>query len=85
MKVSPEDAIWPYVPENQGNAFCPIQFSFAEKEVDLFRLLQKAYVHARYKDVFSITGEEACLLQQRVNLLLEKINDEFGRLVAVQS
>ena len=56
-----------------------------EREVDLFRLLQKAYVHARYKDVFSITGEEACLLQQRVNLLLEKINDEFRRLVAVQA
>ncbi|MDE3185664.1 MAG: HEPN domain-containing protein [Bacteroidota bacterium] len=55
-----------------------------EREIDLFRLLQKAYVHARYKDVFTITGEEACLLQERVKLILEKITNEFKRLVVVQ-
>lgn len=55
-----------------------------EREVDIFLLLKKTYVHARYKDVFTIIAEEAGVLLERVNLVLDKITGEFKRLVVVQ-
>ena len=63
----------------------PFNFHSRKREVHVFRLLQKAYIHARYKDVFTITGEEAGLLQERVKLLLEEITDEFKKLTVLHS
>lgn len=40
-----------------------------EKENNLFQLLQKAYVHARYRDDYMITEKELRLLTERVKKL----------------
>jgi uncharacterized protein len=40
-----------------------------EKEERLFRLLQKAYIHTRYKDDYEITEKELKVIMERVNRL----------------
>ncbi len=42
-----------------------------EKEEKLFRQLQKAYIHSRYKDDYIITEQELMELMERVKKLLE--------------
>ncbi|HEY0677044.1 MAG TPA: HEPN domain-containing protein [Chitinophagaceae bacterium] len=44
-----------------------------EKEERLFRQLQKAYIHSRYKDDYNITGPEIQELADRVTKLLELV------------
>lgn len=47
------------------------------EEVLLFQYLQRAYVHARYKDSFTITSLQTELLFERVASLLQKIYKGF--------
>ncbi len=47
-----------------------------EKEVQLFRLLQKAYIDARYKDDYNIKGEQLEQLSARVRKLLDIAKEE---------
>lgn len=49
-------------------------------EIKLFQILQKAYIHARYKDSFEVTEEEAGILLERIKDLLQKIEEEFDRI-----
>lgn len=53
-----------------------------EIEVAIFSKLQKAYIHGRYKDNFILTEEEVELLMDRVMLLLQKVNEEYKRLIS---
>ena len=50
-----------------------------ESEIRLFQLLQKAYIHARYKDTFEVKEEEAAVLLERIKLLLQKVAEEFEK------
>ena len=43
------------------------------KEENLFQLLQKAYIHTRYKDDYVITGHDAGTLLSRAEQLLEVV------------
>lgn len=52
-----------------------------ESEIRLFQLLQKAYIHARYKDTFEVKEEEAAVLLERIKLLLHTAGEEFERIV----
>ncbi|MEO6683510.1 MAG: HEPN domain-containing protein [Ginsengibacter sp.] len=52
-----------------------------DSEIRLFQTLQKAYIHARYKDSFEVCAEDAELLLERIKFLLEKIGEEFERIV----
>lgn len=52
-----------------------------DREIKLFQLLQKAYIHARYKDSFEVKAEDAEVLLDRIKVLLEKIGEEFERIV----
>ncbi len=52
-----------------------------DSEIRLFQLLQKAYIHARYKDTFEVKEEEAAVLLERIKLLLQKISEEFERII----
>ena len=52
-----------------------------ETEIRLFQLLQKAYIHARYKDTFEVKEEEAAVLLERIKLLLHTVGEEFERIV----
>lgn len=52
-----------------------------EREIRLFQLLQKAYIHARYKDTFEVKDEDAALLLERIKLLLHTVGEEFERIV----
>ena len=47
-----------------------------EKELQLFRLLQKAYIGARYKDDYTIKGEQLEQLSARVRRLLDIAKEE---------
>lgn len=51
-----------------------------DSEIRLFQLLQKAYIHARYKDTFELKEEDAAILLERIKLLLHKIAEEFDRI-----
>ncbi len=42
-----------------------------ETEILLFQLLQKAYIHARYKNTFYITEEQSALLIKRAEKILQ--------------
>jgi HEPN domain-containing protein len=44
-----------------------------DKERKLFKLLQKAYIHGRYKDDFVITEKDFLILTDRVQLLLSEV------------
>lgn len=44
-----------------------------EKEEQLFRQLQKAYVHSRYKDDYSVTEHELLTIKERLATLLELV------------
>jgi len=52
-----------------------------ESEIRLFQLLQKPYIHARYKDTFEVKEEDAALLLERIKLLLHTVSKEFERIV----
>ena len=51
-----------------------------DEEIRLFQVLQKAYIHARYKDSFEVYAEDAMMLLERIKGLVEKIGEEFGRI-----
>lgn len=50
-------------------------------ETNLFQLLQKAYIHARYKDSFQVSEQEVEALLERVKQLLQKVTEEFSKIV----
>jgi HEPN domain-containing protein len=52
-----------------------------DTEIRLFQLLQKAYIHARYKDNFEVKEEDAAVLLERTKLLLQKVGEEFERIL----
>lgn len=52
-----------------------------DSEIRLFQLLQKAYIHARYKDTFELNAEDAVALLERIKRLLQKVAEEFERIV----
>ncbi len=65
-----EDSVWIHfklIPRSTNN------------ETSLFQILQKAYIHARYKDSFQISAKEVTPLQERVKLLLQLVSEEFLR------
>jgi HEPN domain-containing protein len=49
-----------------------------EAEQTLFQLLQKAYIHARYKDSFAVSGEQSAVLLERVGAFLEQVPVVYG-------
>lgn len=52
-----------------------------DAEIRLFQLLQKAYIHARYKDTFELKEEEAKILLERVQSLLQTIAEVSAKLM----
>lgn len=52
-----------------------------DSEIRLFQLLQKAYIHARYKDTFELKETDAAILLERIKGLLLRISEEFDRIV----
>lgn len=50
-------------------------------EIRLFQLLQKAYIHARYKDTFELQEEDVVVLLERIELLLQRVGQEFERII----
>jgi HEPN domain-containing protein len=50
-----------------------------DKERKLFKLLQKAYIHGRYKDDFVITEKDFLILIDRVQLLLTAVRNLGGQ------
>lgn len=50
-------------------------------EIRLFQLLQKAYIHARYKDTFELNEEDAEALLERIKLLLQKVEEKSKLLI----
>jgi hypothetical protein len=55
--------------------------SDTQEEIILFQLLQKAYIHARYKDNFTICRQQCEALISRVASVLEILPGEFDQLV----
>jgi len=53
-----------------------------EKEEHLFRQLQKAYIHSRYKDDYVVTAHEVQELMDRVKKLLELAGEICERKIA---
>ncbi|HYC30504.1 MAG TPA: HEPN domain-containing protein [Chitinophagaceae bacterium] len=53
-----------------------------EKEERLFRQLQKAYIHSRYKDDYVVTAQEVQELMDRVKKLLELAGEICERKIA---
>lgn len=54
-----------------------------ENEMELFRQLQKAYIHSRYKEDYQITEEEIFLLAGRVTKLCRLCNPDQEENVSV--
>ncbi|MBO9635812.1 MAG: HEPN domain-containing protein [Chitinophagaceae bacterium] len=54
-----------------------------EEEVELFRLLQKAYIHSRYKEDYNITEDEIFLLAGKVTKLCRLCNPDQEESISV--
>ena len=52
-----------------------------DREVILFKLLQKAYIHARYKNNYVIDKNHVIELLERVQLLLERIKIKYAEII----
>lgn len=55
-----------------GNALFSIFPRATEDDIELFRLLQKAYIHSRYKEDYTITEAQLHTLAERVRKLVNK-------------
>lgn len=58
---------------NQVNHYFPRK---TEKDIELFRLLQKAYIHSRYKDDYSISLLQINVLIRRLKKLLIRLHPQ---------
>jgi HEPN domain-containing protein len=55
-----------------GNALFSIFPRTTEEDIELFRLLQKAYIHSRYKEDYTITEVQLLTLTERVRKLVKR-------------
>lgn len=47
------------------------------EDIELFRLLQKAYIHSRYKDDYCISEKQIRTLASRIKKLIRKVNADL--------
>ncbi len=52
-----------------------------KSEVALFQILQKAYIHARYKNSFSVSYEQSDLLLLKTQNVIQNVESSFQQLV----
>ena len=60
---------------------CSIFPRSTSHETSLFQVLQKAYLHARYKDTFQVSEQQVEALLERVKQLLQLVHEEFSGIV----
>lgn len=51
------------------------------EDIELFRLLQKAYIHSRYKDGYTVSEEQIRILAERVKKLIRRCAPDQDRLL----